>query len=144
MRLLHSRGQKQGQIWGQNKDRALAAKALRSLSGTSGRCKVCCAVHLGGNPRRRGRFGKALNLFSHSLITPSLGILIKLFFRQIGGNLLTGGKTAFEASFAMSLSGIYAVRAGAFDGVRGILNAVDQSTSCSTTNANSTDLTRCN
>ncbi len=48
------------------------------------------------------------------------------------------------ALIAMSLSGIYAVRAGAFDGVRGILNAVDQSTSCSTTNANSTDLTRCN
>lgn len=48
------------------------------------------------------------------------------------------------ALIAMSLSGLHAIRAGAFDGIRDILEIVDRS-GCATTNSDGvTDLSRCN
>ena len=48
------------------------------------------------------------------------------------------------ALIAMSLSGLQAIRAGAFDGIRNILEVVDD-TGCATTDSvGTTDLTDCN
>ncbi len=48
------------------------------------------------------------------------------------------------AVIAMSLSGLQAIRAGAFDGIRDMLEVVDKAGCAETNDDGVTDLSRCN